>query len=732
MKKLFLFCSLSVLFVTATSSVYALPDKTYKRIYRTAEDYLLEENFIAALPLYLQLDSLEKGNANVNFKIGLCYMNQGGFKIKAIPYLQEALKNVSEYYVEYSMKEKRAPLVTYSYLAKAYQLDYKFDEAIAMYEKYKEFLLTNSKYAFEVDDVNHEIECCKNGKELVANPVKFTLNNLGKAINSPFPEYSPVMSLDEKTLIFTSRRPLSTGGKKETNGMFYEDIYVSSFENDQWQKARPIGSAINTSGNEATVNLSADGRYLLIYRDDKGDGNLYQSEFNGTTWGQPKSLGVNINGTSWETHACFSADNNLLYFVSNKPGGVGGRDIYKCMRLPNGEWSPAQNLGPTINTEFDEDGVFIHPNGKEIYFSSKGHNSMGGFDIFSSKINDENGFWSTPVNMGYPVNSSDDDIFFVVSADGKRAYFSSDKKGGVGEKDIYMIDFREIMPEALTLLRGFVTLNGGSPAGGLANVEITATEVESGAIVQNVKPIPSTGKYIMILSSGLKGKTYKINCNAEGFEPVSFLMTVPPDSSYQEIERSLKLQFINFSTDTQPVKMDTVITASGEKKLVPVNAQGRLKAVAGTATASPNTVSGLVTANTLSDNKSDNKNAVVSDVTFGPFLFDTDMAVYRKEYNAEFERLLKYMLANSDVNAELSGYTDFVGKNAYNNNLSKRRAQYVFRKLVRNGVASQNISVKAFGESNPVAPNTTESGKANVEGMKQNRRVEVKIVKAVK
>ena len=535
-----------------TVSARSLPT-SYKKIYRLAEIYFLNENYITALPLYLKLDSMKNNNANVNFKIGYCYLNSSGFKTLSIPYFEKASNSVSEDYVEYSIKEKRAPQSTYSYLAKAYQLDYKFDDAIATYKIYKGILGTNPNFSAEVADIDHDIETCKNAKQMVETPTRYRVTNLGEGINSPYADYSPVVSLDEKTLIFTSRRPDGTGGKKELNGQYFEDIYVSNYENDSWGKAISIGPNINTDKNEATVNLSADGQNLLIYEDVNG-GDIYLSEKWKGLWGLPKPLDEKINSPYWETHACFNTDNSILYFVSDRPGGFGGRDIYKCLRLPNGLWSSPQNLGANINSIYDEDGVFVHPNGKEIYWSSKGHNTMGGFDIFSSKIDDENGFWSAPVNMGYPINSPDDDVFFVVTADGKRAYFSSDKKGGYGEKDIYRIDFRDNMPEALTLLKGIVTLNKDAPSGALGTVEIIVTDVNSGIVVQTVKPNLSTGKYLLLLSSGTKGKTFNINYTAESCkDPINLSMTVDPDSSFQEINRSVKLQIFNydnFSIDT--------------------------------------------------------------------------------------------------------------------------------------------------------------------------------------
>ena len=228
-KSILQLCLTILLSANLTAIAGSLTDGNYKKMYRIAEDNFLNENYIAALSFYLKLDSLQKGNANVNFKIGYCYLNAGGFKTLSIPYFVEAAKNVSKNYNKYSTKEVRAPQSTYSYLARAYQLDYKFDEAIAMYEKYKTMLGTNSNLANEIEDINHDIETCKNGKEMYAHPAHYTVTNLGAAVNSPYPDYSPVVSLEEQTLMFTSRRPEGTGGKKELNGQYFEDIYISYF-----------------------------------------------------------------------------------------------------------------------------------------------------------------------------------------------------------------------------------------------------------------------------------------------------------------------------------------------------------------------------------------------------------------------------------------------------------------------------------------------------------------------
>lgn len=533
MKKIMFTPSLLVCVMIINSYGQNPIDKNYKTVFNKAEEYFVNENYPAALILYLRLDSIVKANANINFKIGMCYLNSATYKTKSIPYLEASVKDVSEKFKELSIKETHAPQSAFYYLGKAYHLNYEFDKAIEMYEKYKAILSVNKKNADEVEDMNHEIETCNYGKELVKTKKNVIVKNLGDGVNTEYPEYSPVVSLDEETLIFTSRRKGGTSDDKLPNGQYYEDIYISKYENDKWGKAVSIGSNINTYGHEASVNLTADGTKLLIYKDDNGNGNLYESDLKGDEWGAPKYEISPVNSDAWETHACYSSDNRILYFVSDRPGGFGGRDIYKCLKLPNGKWGPAQNLGDTINTKYDEDGVFIHPDGKQIFFSSKGHNSMGGFDIFTSYIDNENGFWSTPVNYGYPVNTTDDDVFLITSPDGRRAFFSSDQVGGYGEKDIYMIQFPDYEPRDITILVGKIINNSSED---ISNNKIVILNSSKGDTIQVLNANSSTGKFGANLPVG---DNYKTNYYVNDKLFFSEMLESPKNMGYRALKRNV-------------------------------------------------------------------------------------------------------------------------------------------------------------------------------------------------
>src|ERR1019366_3454891 len=401
-------------------------------------------------------------------------------------------------------------------------------------EKYLS-MLSHHKDQEMKEEVIRQIEMCKVGKELTASPVKIKIENMGKNINSSYADYSPVLSADEATMIFTTRRSESTGGKLDDSGLFFEDIYISHKIDSIWSPAVSIGPPINTDGNEATVGISVDGQIILIYKDDNGDGNIYATSLNGDQWTTPKKLNDNINTKAWEPSAFISADGNTLYFTSNRDGGFGGRDIYKSNKLPDGEWAKATNLGSIINTPYDEDASFIHPDGVTLYFSSNGHNTMGGFDIFSTSLS-ANNEWTNPVNIGYPINTTEDDIFYVVSPDNKRAYYSSLKEGGIGEKDNYMITFSEYKEPPLTLLKGVITdICGRVPP----VIDITVTDNETEKVVGIYHSNSKTGQYLFILPPG---KNYNITYESEGYLFHSENLDVSINTNYYVIHKAIQLQ----------------------------------------------------------------------------------------------------------------------------------------------------------------------------------------------
>ncbi|MGZ3864885.1 MAG: OmpA family protein [Bacteroidia bacterium] len=529
-----------VFFISITRLFAANSDKIrskeeFMRSYEQAEALLKNQDFSGALYIYLDLYEFDRGNFNLHYKIGYCYLKDHTTIDKAVFFLEKASMFISPDY-EDSYEEKKAPLITIKLLGNAYHKKEKFDLAISAYKKFKKRSISSgSKDSGILRETDREIEMCHIAKKLVAAPLNVKIQNMGKRVNSPYPDYAPVFTADQSTMIFTSGRPGNVGGKTYNGGKYFEDIYISTKTDSGWGEAKNIGPPINTVGNEASVGISADGQEILIYKDDYGDGNIYSTSLKGSNWTVPKKLNAHINSKSWEPSAFITPNGNTLYFVSDRPGGMGGRDIYKSEKNARGEWGKAINLGSPINSQFDEDAPYLHPDGITLYFSSNGHKTMGGFDIFQSKLVN-NTTWSDPVNVGYPINSTGDDVFYVVSPDKKTAYYTSMRDGGYGEKDNYIITFPEPEESPLTLQKGAVLDTNNIAA---KDVKITVTDNESQEVLGEYHPNEKTGKYLFILKPG---KNHNIYYEAAGYLFYSQNVTTPNDSDYNEIIKSVKLE----------------------------------------------------------------------------------------------------------------------------------------------------------------------------------------------
>ncbi len=369
-----------------------------------------------------------------------------------------------------------------------------------------------------------------------------SITNAGETVNTPFDEYAPVLSADGLMMIFTSRRPVlkeDIASKIQGN----ENVYVSYYDDYtwKWSAAKMLGETINQPGkNNSAIALSNDGQRMLLYRGDP-DGNIYESDLKGEEWLEPVELPKPINSKKHESSASISPDGRTIYFVSNRKGGQGGLDIWLCRQDTKGAWGEAENLGDSINTAQDEEGVFIHPDGKTLYFSSKGHNSIGGYDIFKSVF--ENNKWSTPVIVADSINTPGDDLFFSLTADGKTGYYSSVRGGGLGGKDIYEINFKNLRNKKnesrLTLFKGVVIDNDSfEPIG--ADIEIS--DNDKNEVIARIKSNSSTGKFLVSLPAG---KNYGINIKKEGHLFYSENFNIPLSAAYKEIDKHIPLQKIN-------------------------------------------------------------------------------------------------------------------------------------------------------------------------------------------
>jgi hypothetical protein len=393
-------------------------------------------------------------------------------------------------------------------LAKIMLRMWEFEDALALLNDYA--ISTSKDRTHSNGETARLINACKNARKIISSPHASVIRNCGQDVNSAFDDYAPVIMPDESALYFTSRRKGSTGGADELNAQF-EDIYVCYKRNGKWTPAENLGYPVNTETNDACVAISPDGKRMILYRTsrEKTSGNLYLTQLGSNGhWQKPEMMGPEINSPHIETSACFSNDTAEIIFSSDRPGGIGGKDLYRIRKLPNENWSAAFNLGPEVNTTEDEDAPFLHPDGVTLYFSSKGHNSIGGYDVYRSVLNPETNNFSEPENLGYPINDVEDDIFFVLSADGKKGYYSSVKKESLGGNDIYEIDTR--FGENDLIVRHGYSYLGNIPG----RARITLYDKQNGSREGIYLSNPDNGKFILVVNPL---RSYKITVEEDGY-----------------------------------------------------------------------------------------------------------------------------------------------------------------------------------------------------------------------
>jgi outer membrane protein OmpA-like peptidoglycan-associated protein len=489
-----------------------------------ADKYFSIKNYKEALPLYLEV--LQSGTADpmVHYKTGVCYYNELEIveQVKSIPYLQKAVDTGGT----------KVPAKAWLELGEMYHKDDQLDRAIVALEKFRE-LSKGDRVAMA--QVERALEIATNAKFLMADDKGVQVYNLGPIINSEFTEYNPVVSADETVLAYTALRPNT--GKSRPGDKFIEEIFISYRESGNWSE--PVPLKIESNFNVGTAGLSADGRKMLIFIGAPNNtGNLYIIERTGNTWSKPVSLGAAVNSRFLESTGSFTPDGKILYFASNRIDGFGGLDLYKVEKNDKGEWGRPENLGPEINTKYDEDAPFIHPDQITLFFTSNGHNTMGGRDIFRSILKD--GKWTKAENMGYPINTTANDNYFTLTADGKTAYFSSDRKGGYGAQDIYSMDmpfYETNIP--LTMVKGQIL---DAETGKTIPTKIYVIDNESGKKIDFVySPDPVTGNYLMIFPPA---KNYDMVIESEGYLPYTLNVNVPNQTYFYELYQRIYLKTI--------------------------------------------------------------------------------------------------------------------------------------------------------------------------------------------
>lgn len=496
-KKLFLF---SLFFVsTFNLSLFSQSKIENKNSFYLAESSILFEDYKEALPLYLRLLRIYPKNANFMYRVGQCYINTPGEKDKAMTYLQNAVKNINPKYKEGKFTETGAPYDALYYLANSYRINNLIDKALETYELFKKNMNTD---VYDTAVVNLQIRSCLNAKKLNTTPLFIKEINLGDMVNEARAEFNPVVADDESMIVFSRSEA------------FYDAMYYSLKVNGKWGGPVNMNDILKIDRDIYPTSLSSDGKELYVYSSADYDGNIYTTRFENNTWTPLVKLNDNINTKYWESHATISHDNRKLYFTSNRKGTIGGLDIYVSKRDTVGRWGVATNLGPTINTPYNEESPFLTKDDKTLFFSSTGHYNMGGYDVFYSTILD-NGEWSVPLNAGVPINTTDDDVFFKPENDGYLGYISKDLPGGFGMADLYRIEiFTNDHPRKF-IVRGLVKV-ADLLSSIRDSVKIIARNKKDTSKVYTVYSDSRTGEYQLELPHG----NYEVVFDEPGVERV--------------------------------------------------------------------------------------------------------------------------------------------------------------------------------------------------------------------
>lgn len=610
-------------------------------------------DFPAAMAAYAEALAINPDNAELHYKIGVCQLN-GPAPASALEHLQRA-----------AVLEPSMPRVHYL-LGHALQLNAKWDEAIAEFKKHGEVVRLSPDPDRTYNMVDKRLRECRSGKALMAAPSKAVVTSAGGTINTEGGEYGALID-GKGNLYFTSRRQQGTGGKvnKVTNN-WYEDIYTSRWTANGWSAPVPVQGPLNSAHNDATVALVGEGSSMIIYRDEKNGGDLFQSNLANGMWSEPVALPPTVNSAAQESSAWPSGDGQWLYFVSSRDGGMGGSDIYRSpWNKEQRTWGAAENLGPNVNTPFDEEGVYAPGDGSTIYFASQGHNSMGGYDLFRASCS--NGAWSKPENLGWPINSPGDDQFLVLSADGRSGYFNSVRAGGMGEDDIYQVDF---------------------PAE--PKVQETAMLASAGAGV----PMAESDRQLRLITfvKGLK--------MMEAAEASVELMSLD--------EPRLNIALI---LDTATGAYTAEVPA-GKEYVMLVQAPGYL----------PHFERVAEKTGQLQMEMDLKPNTAGSSEVMRSIFFKSGTATLDDPSTVVLQALAQYLKADPKLRLEVGGHTDSEPGPIPNKELSEARAKVVVHWLVSNGIGAERLEAKGYGDSQPLAPNDSEEHKA------LNRRTEIRVL----
>jgi len=626
-----------------------------KEIVRNAEAAFVSSDWMTAEKNYKQLVSSNPENPLFHSQLGYCYLQEGK-KDLALTEIRKAKDLYSK------GKEKLPALTNEYYLGSALRQADSVDKALTVLNALK----PKVKNAALTSKIDNEIKSCNLAKEMNANPNgNVIVLNLGKFVNGATDDHTPSVAPDGQMLFYTSREKVDGHAVTEDGG-YDENVYFSTIEpsTGTWSKPKFLSETVNTQANVSVECLSNDGTELYLYNDDK-NGTIMVSKKQGNSWGEPEALNGNINTDYRESGASISKDGNKLYFASNRPGGLGGLDLYVSERI-GGDWGPAVNLGSVVNTAMDEEGPFI--DGGTLYFSSTGHNGLGGYDIFKTTLNGAT--WSTPENLGKPINSTSDDVFWSTAKDGK-SYFASDRANGSGASDLYVCGSSSLLANVEARLQGTVTHCAKPLPASTISIRDNSTGIES-EITPN-----SDGSFEIV---AYRGHNYSLSATCAGnvvFDDMfDVSVNAPSSSEYKTIKLDPGVECPVEDAEDKPV---TLV---------------------------------------------DNGNEYVVEIRDLNFAFAKADAIVS---NSDLDKLAEYLKNNKKAKVQLGGYCDATGPAKSNATLGKRRADAVKTYLTKQGVKSSQLDIVGFGEENPISLNKV-GGNFDENAKQYNRRVEVEVL----
>lgn len=465
--------------------VFAQPDD------RIAREHFKKTNYLFAIPEYKTLLKVERENADYNYELALCYLRTNCDRTMAIPYLERACK------------QSKYPADAKYQLAIAYTYQYDWDKAIGAMEEYKAKATGKDK-----EKAIKMIEQFNEAKAMTAVPINVTFSNI-KEVNTEYPDYYPFVTTDEKFMYFTTRRPETKTQKQDYDGYFSAESYLSTYDGEKFTYGKNMGNKVNSKYDDQIVGASGTGELLFFYSNAiETYGALYKLTKQSGGWKKEKFTETVEGEKTIETAGCINADENTILFSSNRPGGKGGYDLWMLRKLPNGMWAEPQNLGDGINTEADEDFPSLQSDGVTLFFSTNGRGGMGGYDLFKTVWNPEDNSYTTPQNIGYPLNTPYDERTISFGEDGKHAYISTWRSEGKGDLDIYRVTFDnvEYIPALYQMkLQATDTSFTTDP--------VIVITTEEGDLVGEYKGNVNNKKYTISLNPG----NYNIEVVGEGF-----------------------------------------------------------------------------------------------------------------------------------------------------------------------------------------------------------------------